>query len=188
MADGTWQPTEAVCHPDPLVEIVRWQICEAELLQAIGRARGIRRAVTVYLMTDVALIVPITETAYFDALMPTRQDVAMARGLLFTSGKEATKAYPDLWETADAFRNEKDRIHRRANPYNISTIGECPPVKLAFQPTGARQKYREIFVRPDLVPGIKPWLEGRLKITVANIRPPQTPETEAITAISHPRT
>ena len=101
----------------------------------------------------------------------------MARGVLFTTGTEATKAYPDLWETADAFRNEKDRrIHRRANPYNISTIGECPPVKLAFQPTGARQKYREIFVRPDLVPGIKPWLEERLDTAVANIRPPPPPQ------------
>ena len=40
---------------------------------------------TVYLLTDVALPVPITETAYFDALMPTRQDVAMARGVLFTT-------------------------------------------------------------------------------------------------------
>ena len=30
-------------HPDPRVEAVRWQICEAELIQAIGRGRGVNR-------------------------------------------------------------------------------------------------------------------------------------------------
>ena len=30
-------------HPDPFVESIRWQICEAELIQALGRSRGINR-------------------------------------------------------------------------------------------------------------------------------------------------
>ena len=31
-------------HPDPLAEAVRWQVCKAELLQAIGRGRGVNRS------------------------------------------------------------------------------------------------------------------------------------------------
>lgn len=30
-------------HPDAFVESIRWQICEGELIQALGRARGINR-------------------------------------------------------------------------------------------------------------------------------------------------
>ena len=36
-------PAETVAHPDAKVEAVRRQICEFELIQAIGRARLIRR-------------------------------------------------------------------------------------------------------------------------------------------------
>jgi hypothetical protein len=172
MADGTWEPAEAACHPDPLVEAIRWQICEAEVLQCIGRARGLRRNVAIYLLTDVVLPEPIARTVYYHEMMPTRRNVALARGVSFTTGKEAAKAYPDLWVSADAFRNEKDLKSRRADPYKYISIGKCPPARMAFQPIGKGQKYREILVRHDLVPGIKPWLEERLEITVANIRHP----------------
>ena len=34
---------EFECHPDERVEAIRWLICEAEVQQAIGRVRGVRR-------------------------------------------------------------------------------------------------------------------------------------------------
>jgi putative DNA primase/helicase len=43
MADGTGRLALAYHHPDPQVEAVRFAICEAELIQAIGRGRGVRR-------------------------------------------------------------------------------------------------------------------------------------------------
>ena len=43
MADGTGRETLVECHPDPDVETVRWTLCEAEVLQGIGRLRGVRR-------------------------------------------------------------------------------------------------------------------------------------------------
>ena len=43
MADGTRRQAEVSYHPDPDVELVCWTICEAEVLQAVGRVRGIRR-------------------------------------------------------------------------------------------------------------------------------------------------
>ena len=40
MADGTGRGVRQPCHPDPLVEGLRWSITEGAVLQAIGRGRG----------------------------------------------------------------------------------------------------------------------------------------------------
>lgn len=67
MTDGTWRAVEKVAyHPDALAEAVRWACCEAELVQAIGRGRGIHRAeanpLKVVLMTSAPLDdVPVSE-------------------------------------------------------------------------------------------------------------------------------
>jgi hypothetical protein len=41
--DGMSSTVETDKHPDPLTEAIRGSICEAELMQAIGRGRGVRR-------------------------------------------------------------------------------------------------------------------------------------------------
>ena len=43
MSDGTGRAAEFECHPDERVEAIRCLICEAEVQQAIGRVRGVRR-------------------------------------------------------------------------------------------------------------------------------------------------
>jgi len=40
MADGSGRAVPGDRHPDPLAEIVRWQVCEGELVQALGRVSG----------------------------------------------------------------------------------------------------------------------------------------------------
>jgi len=64
MADGTGRLSLAYRHPDRQVEAVRFAICEAELIQAIGRGRGVRRdehnPLDVLLLTDVPLPLPVT--------------------------------------------------------------------------------------------------------------------------------
>jgi hypothetical protein len=67
MTDGTGRAVGAVAyHPDALAEAVRWASCEAELVQAIGRGRGIHRTAAnplkVVLMTSAPLDdVPVSE-------------------------------------------------------------------------------------------------------------------------------
>jgi hypothetical protein len=88
MRDGTCRKVEAEYHPDPLAERVRYQIVEAELLQAIGRARGVRRdqsrPLTIIISTSVPTPLPIDRIirsrALFDEASPI--DAMMARGLL----------------------------------------------------------------------------------------------------------
>jgi hypothetical protein len=63
MADGTGIEVErSDQHIDPMAEKVRYQICEAELVQAIGRGRGVNRTaetpLDVDILTDVVVPVP----------------------------------------------------------------------------------------------------------------------------------
>jgi putative DNA primase/helicase len=59
MADGSTREATAVYHPGALVEVVRAAHCDAELIQAIGRGRGLLRTAAnpldVYVLTDVVL-------------------------------------------------------------------------------------------------------------------------------------
>ncbi len=46
LRDGTTVPVRNYRHPDATVEGLRWRACEAELLQAAGRGRSLRRPIT----------------------------------------------------------------------------------------------------------------------------------------------
>ncbi|WP_173508497.1 MULTISPECIES: hypothetical protein [unclassified Aliiroseovarius] len=46
-------------HPDPHVELLRWGICEAELIQAIGRARAVNRRADEPLQVDIINTIPL---------------------------------------------------------------------------------------------------------------------------------
>jgi hypothetical protein len=63
MVDGTGRRALALRHPDPLVEAVRFAICEGELVQAVGRGRGVRRTadtrLEVLILTDVPIPIPV---------------------------------------------------------------------------------------------------------------------------------
>ena len=73
MADGTARtmPKGRSVHPDARAEAVRKALCEAELVQAIGRGRGVHRTASnpldVIVLTNVPLNdVPVTETCTLD--------------------------------------------------------------------------------------------------------------------------
>ena len=71
-------------HPDPIAEAARWSVCEAELAQVVGRARGITRTaenpVLIEVMADVALPVPIDESVTWRA--PTYAEILLCRGVV----------------------------------------------------------------------------------------------------------
>jgi hypothetical protein len=63
MADGTFRPAETDRHPNAVAEAVRWHILEGELIQIIGRARGVNRTrdnpVDILVMTNAPLPIPV---------------------------------------------------------------------------------------------------------------------------------
>jgi putative DNA primase/helicase len=99
MANGTGLSADMTFHPDPDVEAVRWAACEAELIQAIGRGRGVRRTAAdpldVFVLTNVPLPgVLVSDAVTLDDLMrdlagPVREMIRAGVLPLDWPGREA---------------------------------------------------------------------------------------------------
>jgi hypothetical protein len=116
LSDGQWYPrqsagvdvgngvglsVQAEQHPDPMVEAVRWQICEAELIQCGGRGRGVNRAAETPLQLDVlsnvCLPMEVSQPVRWDDNAPGEIEEMVARGLLPDGPASAALIYPDIW-------------------------------------------------------------------------------------------
>ena len=136
-------------HPDPLVEAVRWQICEGELLQAIGRARAIRRAgddpVEIVLVTSVPVLPHVDALVPWADLVPGHAAVMAARGFVPCNAADMARAYPDLFKNQKAARNWKNRQNGEECliPLCKLYIGKRgTPRAVFYHPPGRGQKRR----------------------------------------------
>ncbi len=184
LPDGVVPNDRAVAHPDPLVEAVRWQVTEAELLQVIGRARLIRRdgrsPCKVLLLTNVPLPIPVDELTEWPAEVPDRFELMMIRGMLLNSRNDMTVCYPDLFPTAESARMAqkahtnisgrwgsfpyKDNIiGKRPPPRPSQTLpGRQPPLLIRYHPAGKGQRPRHAWWDRQTIPDHREWLEQRL--------------------------
>lgn len=107
MRDGAGRRALAFRHPDTFVEAVRFAVCEGELLQAVGRGRGVRRTaevpLDVLLLTNVPIPIPIDQLAAWSDLCANGPfDVLMARGVVPLDYAGIATALPEQF--ADAAR------------------------------------------------------------------------------------
>ena len=84
MRDGTGRRVVGNQHPDGRVEAKRWDVCEGELVQAIGRGRGVNRGpenpLQIDIVTNVCLPIEVDEVTTWDAIQPGAADIMRARG------------------------------------------------------------------------------------------------------------
>ena len=154
-------------HDDPIAEAIRWSICEGQLIQAIGRGRGVNRSVTdplqIDLLTDVVLPVTVDELLDWQDLVPARRDIMASRGVLLDNAADMARCFPDLWESSDAARQ-----HRRSSVTNgyyrtlYNSQMSHSSALVIYQPEGAGQKPRRATFDLALVPDPEPWLAERL--------------------------
>ena len=161
--------TEADRHPDPLAEAIRWQICEGELVQIIGRGRGVNRTaenpLDVLVLCDVPLPMPVAEMMPAAALDPSLADhMQAAGGVTLENAGHAFRAYPHMWPTDRAASKAMERERSATNPYKRILIGECrtPLVRVAYQVAGPGQKPAVAWCDPVVVPNPADWLTARL--------------------------
>jgi hypothetical protein len=94
-------------HPDPFVEAVRFAICEGEVLQAVGRGRGVRRTtkmpLEVLILTNVPVPIAVDQLTAWSNLCTTGPfDVLVARGVVPLDYAGIAAALPQQF--ADAAR------------------------------------------------------------------------------------
>jgi putative DNA primase/helicase len=158
---------QSEAHDDPVAEAIRWSICEGELIQAIGRGRGVNRSAAdplqIDLLTDVVLPVTVDELLDWQDLAPARRDIMASRGVVLDNAADMARCFPDLWESADAAR--QDRRRSVTNGYYRSLYNSQMSHSSAlviYQPEGAGQKPRRATFDLTLVPDPELWLAERL--------------------------
>jgi len=113
-AEGSPEAVEVACHPDPQAEALRRAICEGELVQAVGRARAIRRErgqrLTVILAgcTPVPGLVPHRLVRWAELVPSTWQLIAARHKVLPLAPAGLVKA--GGWKTPAAARKAMQRL------------------------------------------------------------------------------
>jgi len=121
-------------HPDDNSEMMRWLVCEAELIQCLGRARGVSRTADNPLQIDIIGTVPlpiaVDEVMSLTEATPDPLDVMAGRGVVLDcvpSAKGAAKVVsailPDLFGSSDAVRSARKRSLCQT-PNNNSLLGK----------------------------------------------------------------
>jgi hypothetical protein len=150
-------------HPDKMAEMVRFQLCECELLQALGRGRGINRTsetpLDIDIVADVCLPITVNEVSMWWTQRPSPVVEAAADGAVLTSPVDLVKAWPHVWGNTIAV----DRMLKelRKDPAALKKlIASWRPV--TYQLAGAKMKQRVGYFDPNVVSDPRAWLEQRL--------------------------
>ena len=142
LAGGRTHAVPGEVHAEPTAEAIRWSICEAELIQAMGRGRGVNRTaenpLQIDLMTDIVLPVTVSELIDWQDLRPARRDLMAARGAVLENAADMAACFPDLWPTRDAAKKDAQRRGQIAIT-GTSIIAKCPPPRW-WSPTGPRDR------------------------------------------------
>jgi len=150
-------------HPDPFVEAVRWQIHEGELMQALGRARGINRTdvtpLDIDMLFDTCLPVSINEVVRWE--LPSLLIETAAQGVMLTSPGDMVKLWPELWS------NEK-AAYRTLKDGDVPLLPGFMP--LTYQTKGKNTQLRIAHFNLALIPDPTAWLRERLGlVAVRNV-------------------
>lgn len=141
LENGRVSGIRATRHTDASAEILRAAICDDEVMQALGRGRGVNRAadnpLEVHLMADVVLPVSYNRVQAWSIVCPDIVQRMLLEGVAVDSPGDAAKLHPSLFASPNAadcaFRRE---AFNRQNP--IGDIYREMTVKSASYRLGGR--------------------------------------------------
>jgi hypothetical protein len=153
LKDGSGVPVINDQHPDPLCETIRQQICERELVQGIGRGRGVNRnedhPLDIELLFNTVLPITVDEVVKWDA--PSLLWEIALDGVVLTSASDLVRVWPEIWTSL----SKADR----------TIAGGLPAlpgfVEVAYQLAGAKMKTRTAYFDLSLIPEPRAWLQER---------------------------
>jgi hypothetical protein len=155
LRDGTGVAVLGDHHPDPFCESVRYQKTEDELIQALGRGRGVNRTkqtpLDIDLLFDTVLPITVDEVTYWDA--PSLfYATAFDDGVMLESPVDLMKVWPALWPN----RKAASRCIKEGVP-NIPGFES-----VVYQLAGAKMKQRVGHFDLSKIPDPRLWLERNL--------------------------
>jgi len=163
--DGSPAPVMAQQPRGRLQRRVMWQIREAELLQAVGRARLARRDADrpchVWLLTNIPIDITVDRTVRLSdhgrsplpAVAPDRTVRSVSRtGVLLRSARDLSEAHPDLWANPQAVKDERKEKRRRGGEQStlagelVADILGAGRIAVRYRRKGARGTHAEAVV------------------------------------------
>jgi hypothetical protein len=95
---------QAIRHENPAAEILRADICDDEVMQALGRGRGINRTadnpVEVHLMADVVLPLGYDRVVAWEMVCPDIVQRMLLAGIAVDSPADAARLHPTMFKNA----------------------------------------------------------------------------------------
>ena len=98
LANGSTHEIKIEYHPNDFAEAFRWQVTEANLLQAIGRLRPHRRTAPAWLDIVCNVVLPITVDEVFKWQPLNGADLMVAEGLILTNRRHAAQVFDYVTE------------------------------------------------------------------------------------------
>jgi putative DNA primase/helicase len=156
MADGRGIAVQGDRHPDAAAEDIRWQICEAELIQALGRGRAVNRAAAspldVDLLFNVCLPITVDAVETWTRAEPSLLIETAVEGVMLTSPVDMVQVFPSLWPNRkSAFRTIKHGVPSLPGFHAVT-----------YQLAGDKMKPRVACFDLALIPDHRAWLEEHL--------------------------
>lgn len=148
-------------HPHPLAEAARAAICEDELVQVIGRCRGVNRTetdpVVVHVLADLPLPVPMDEFRTWER--PGMDAAMLAEGCWTASAEDAARLWPEIIRTPMTLRNDR---RSQSVLFSYNTIPYQNYTHCTYQRPGPRQRPVAAVFDRRLIPDPVQWLVERL--------------------------
>ena len=105
MRDGSSRGVRVRCHADDKAELLRAAICDDEVLQAIGRGRGVNRSaddpLEVHVLADVALPLVHDRIVAWETVQPDLFQRMLLAGIAVDSPGDAAVLHPSLFSNGE---------------------------------------------------------------------------------------
>lgn len=120
MRDGTGRTVSAMVHEHPRAELLRAAICDDELVQAIGRGRGINRdasnPLTVHVLADVALPLVHDRVLPWELVKPDLMQRMLLAGVAVDSPGDACRLHPTMFSGTEQAKKALQRLFGGQTP------------------------------------------------------------------------
>ncbi|WP_245866856.1 bifunctional DNA primase/polymerase [Oceaniglobus roseus] len=125
MTSGQTRGLVVLRHEDDLAETLRAAICDDELIQVIGRGRGVNRTaqdpLEVHVLADVALPLAIDRLTAWDVERPDVVQRMLLAGIAVDSPADAAALHPELFSDEKQAQKAFERaVFKRQNPMYTS--------------------------------------------------------------------
>lgn len=177
-------------HPDLVAEDIRYTITEGELIQAIGRARGVNRTkenpLSIDIITNTVLPITVHETLTLHELMPNEFDLMIANGAVPTGATDQAVAYSELFVSRKAAESKWERIKVNFPRFTIKDyiIAKCRKLmdhganaplthEVKYRNAGARGRAKTFLYNSGTVKSPLQWLCRNIGADIEIISKPE---------------